>query len=175
LIYLIETNDFYKDISPDIQLKFDTSDYPSDHPLAGVNKKVLGMFKDEANSKQISEFVGLRAKQYAYRMHTVRPTGDLSTKGCVDKEHKKCKGIKKKVVENNITFDDYKKCLFNRTKQYEKMNVIRSRGHEIYTETLNKIALSANDDKRIIMDDCIHTLAYGHFRAERHSAARLRR
>jgi hypothetical protein len=40
LAYEIETDDFYKDISPDIQLKFDTSDYPNDHPLAGVNKKV---------------------------------------------------------------------------------------------------------------------------------------
>jgi hypothetical protein len=163
LIYLIETNDFYKDISPDIQSKFDTSDYPSDHPLAGVNKKVLGMFKDEACGRQIAEFVGLRAKLYSYRMHTVRPTGDLSTEGCVGKEHKKCKGIKKKIVENNITFDDYKKCLRSRKPQSRTMNVIRSRGHEIYTETLNKVALSADDDKRIIRDDGIHTLAYGHY------------
>ena len=65
-------------------------------------------------------------------------------------------------VEKNITFDDYRKCLFSGTEQHRTMNVIRSRGHEIYTETLNKIALSANDDKRIIMVDGIHTLAYGH-------------
>ena len=42
------------------------------------------------------------------------------------------------------------------------MNVIRSHWHEIYTEEINKIALSSDDDKRVIMTDGIHTLAYGH-------------
>ena len=41
------------------------------------------------------------------------------------------------------------------------MNVIRSREHELFTETVNKIALSANDDKRIIQPVKIQTLAYG--------------
>ena len=44
------------------------------------------------------------------------------------------------------------------------MNVIRSHLHEIYTEEINKVALSANDDKRIILEDGIHTLAYGHYK-----------
>jgi hypothetical protein len=44
-----------------------------------------------------------------------------------------------------------------------KMNVIRSRLHDLYTEEVNKVALSSNDDKRVIMDDGIHTLAYGHY------------
>ena len=43
-----------------------------------------------------------------------------------------------------------------------KINVIRSHCHEIYTEEINKIALSSDDDKRVIMADAIHTLAYGH-------------
>ena len=42
------------------------------------------------------------------------------------------------------------------------MNVITSHCHEIYTEEINKIALSSDDDKRVIMADGIHTLAYGH-------------
>ena len=45
--------------------KFDTSDYPPDHKsgiLTGVNKKVIGMFKDEVAGKQITHFVGLRPK-----------------------------------------------------------------------------------------------------------------
>ena len=42
------------------------------------------------------------------------------------------------------------------------MNVIRSHCHEIYTEVINKIALSSDDDKRIIMAEGKHTLAYGH-------------
>ena len=42
------------------------------------------------------------------------------------------------------------------------MNVIRSHCHEIYTEEIKKITLSSDDDKRVIMADRIHTLAYGH-------------
>ena len=42
------------------------------------------------------------------------------------------------------------------------MNVIRNHRHEIYIEEINKISLSSDDDKRVIMADGIHTLAYGH-------------
>ena len=45
-----------------------------------------------------------------------------------------------------------------------KMNVIRSHKHEIFTETVNKIAPSANDDKRVILEDKIFTSAYGHYK-----------
>ena len=43
------------------------------------------------------------------------------------------------------------------------MNVIRSHRHEVYTEQVNKIALSAEDDKQVILEDHVHTLAYGHY------------
>lgn len=150
----ITTEDLYKDISVDVDKWFDTSEYPENHPSgirAGVNKKVIGMFKDEACGKQIVGFVGLRAKLYAYKMHE-------------GAEHKKCKGVKKKTVENTITFDDYEQVLFSGAPQLRKMNVIRSHLHDVYTEELNKVALSADDDKRIIMEDGIHTLARGHYR-----------
>ena len=65
LCYEIETDDFFKDISGDIEAKFDTSEMPANHLSGirtGVNKKVLGMFKEEACGKQIAKFVGLRAK-----------------------------------------------------------------------------------------------------------------
>ena len=42
LMYQIQTDDFYSDISDDIEEKFDTSDYPPDHAsgiLTEVNKK----------------------------------------------------------------------------------------------------------------------------------------
>ena len=45
-----------------------------------------------------------------------------------------------------------------------RMNVIRSRKHEVFTETVNKIALCSEDDKRIICEDGIHTYALGDFR-----------
>ena len=71
LAYEIKTNDFYKDINPDIEKRFDTIDYPTNHPSeikTGLNSKVLGIFKNEAGGKQIVEFVGLRAKLYSYKM-----------------------------------------------------------------------------------------------------------
>lgn len=42
--------------------------------------------------------------------------------------------------------------------QMRKMNVVRSHKHEVATKTINKIALSVNDDKRIIKEDKISTL-----------------
>ena len=148
-MYEIETEDFYKDISEDVKDRFDTSDYPENHPSGiptGINKKVLGMFKDEAAGKGIKEFVGLRAKLYSYIMDN----GD---------ENKKCKGIKKQVVESSIKHEDYKTCLTTGKEQLRKQNILRSYEHEVYTEEVNKVALSALDDKRYILGDGIHTLA----------------
>ena len=84
--------------------------------------------------------------------------------GRTGEEHKKCKGVKKIVVKKTITHKDYRETLFSRTEQYRKMNVIRSHNHDLFTEEVNKIALSAADDKRVILEDQIHTLAYGHYK-----------
>ena len=77
-------------------------------------------------------------------------------------EEKKINGVTKNVTERSSEFDDYRECLFIRKEQHRQINVIRSHCHEIYTEEINKIALSSDDDKRVIMADEIHTLAYGH-------------
>src|SRR6218665_1921029 len=127
LAYEIETEDFYADIANDISDRFDTSDYPKDHPsgiVSGVNKKVIGMFKDEAAGKQIEEFVGLRSKLYSYIF--------------AKEERKNSKGVKKNVVKKTISNDNYKECLFTRREQLIKTNVIRSYYHDIYTKKLNK-------------------------------------
>ena len=153
-MYEIETEDFYKDISKDVWDRFDTSDYPENHPSGiptGINKKVLGMFKDEAAGKIIKEFVGLRAKLYSFIMED-------------GKENKRCKGVKKQVVESSITHEDYKTCLRTGKEQLRKQNILRSYNHEVYTEEVNKVALSALDDKRYILGDGIHTLAWGHYK-----------
>ena len=70
--------------------------------------------------------------------------------------------VTKNVTKRSIQFDDYRECLFSRKGQHRKMNVIRGHCHVIYTEEINKIALSSDDDKRVIMADGIHTLAYEH-------------
>ena len=46
------------------------------------------------------------------------------------------------------------------------MNVIRSHKHEVFTETVNKVALSHEDDRRVICEDGIHTWAHGHLRTK---------
>jgi hypothetical protein len=153
LYYEIKTEDFFKDISNNVHEKFDTSNLGKSHPSGiptGVNKKVIGMMKLETGAKQIEEFVGLRSKLYAYKL---AEDGD---------EEKKCKGIKKTVTRKEITFDNYKKCLFSGKRQWRGMNVFRSRLHEIYTERVVKVALSANDDKRLVHRDGINTTAIGH-------------
>ena len=158
LEYEIETEDFYKDISPDVETMFDTSNYPKEHLSecfegfpTGKNKKIIGMFKDECGGKQINEFVGLRAKLY-------------SNLTCEGKEEKKCKGVKKNVIKKNITHEDYKNCLFNEEIVEKDMNIIRHKKHNLYTETITKVALSANDDKRIILENKMNTLAYRHYK-----------
>ena len=155
-MYDIQTEDFYKDISADMKRRFDTSDYPPYHPSgipSGFNKKVLGMFKDEVGGKIIDEFVGLRAKLYSYKIFE-------------GEESKKCKGVKKSMIKKSIAHEDYKKCLFTRKEQLRKMNVIRSYKHDVYTEEINKIALSPDDDKRHILEDGVYTLALGHYRID---------
>ena len=152
LMYEIETEDFYKDIAGDVKDRFDTSDYPENHPsgiLTGINKKVLGMMKDEAAGKIIKEFVGLRSKLYSFMMDDGGET-------------KKCKGIKKQVVESSIRHEHYKTCLTTGKELLRKQNILRSYDHEVYTEEVNKVALSALDDKRYILSDGMHTLAWGH-------------
>ena len=67
------------------------------------------------------------------------------------------------MVKKRITIDDYEKCLFSGESQLRTMNVIRSRGHKVGTEKINKKALSSNDDKRIILPNKINTLAIGHY------------
>ena len=66
-MYEIHTEDFFEDIREDIKEKFDSSNFENSKLLI-LNKKVPGIFKDEAGGKIISEFVGLRAKSYAFDM-----------------------------------------------------------------------------------------------------------
>lgn len=86
-IYDIKT-DFYNDIRNDLIAQFDTSDYLKENefnfPL--INKKVLGMIKDECNGKIMKEFIGLRAKIYSYITDNM------------EKEVKKIKGVKQCVT-----------------------------------------------------------------------------
>ena len=153
-VYDIETEDFYRDIAGDIEKRFDTSGYSKDdnRPLPiGKNKKIIGLMKDELGGKIMTEFVALRAKMYAYRK--------LDEK---EPEDKRCKGTKKCVVAVSITFEDYKKCLIEGNTIYKEQILFEHKKHDVYTVNKSKIALNRDDDKRIVQEDGITTLARGY-------------
>ena len=144
----IKTNDFYEDIASDVENRFDTSNYEVNRPLPmGKNKKVIGLMKDELGGKVIAEFATLRPKTF------------LTDDG---KEDKKAKGTKKCVIKKMIKFNDYKKCLLNDEVIFKSQQRFISKNHDVYTENINKIALSSNDDKRIVSSDKITSYPYGY-------------
>ena len=99
LVYDIKTEDFYEDIEDDVPARFDTSGYCPNRPLpVGINKKVMGLMKDELGGKIMTEFVALRPKLYSYKV-------------LEGSEDKKCKGIKKCVVKKTLTFVFFVKSL----------------------------------------------------------------
>ena len=167
----IKTNDFYKDIASVVENRFDTSNYevntseataettaePSSlernalarRPLpTGKNKKVISLMKDELGGKIITEFVTLRPKTYSF----------LTDDG---KEDKKAKGTKKCIIKKMIKFNDYKKCLLNGEIILKSQQRFLSNKHDVYTENVNKRALS-NDDKRIVLSNKITSYPYGY-------------
>ena len=73
-------------------------------------KKVIGLMKDELGGKIMTEFVALRAKMYAYRKIDRLAAQHEHFVAC---DEKLCKGTKKYVVSEGLTFDDYKTCLFD--------------------------------------------------------------
>ena len=145
----IETEDFCKDIANDVEKRFDTSNYECDSLPTGKNKKVIGLMKDELGGRVITEFVALRPKTYSYL-----------TDDC--KEDKKAKGTKKCVIKRMIKFDDCKNCLLKGEVILKSQQRFISKGHEVYTENINKIALGSNDDKRIVSSDKITSYPYGY-------------
>ena len=150
LIMNIKTKDFHKDIAQDVEERFDTSNYDVDRPLPkGKNKKVICLMKDELGGGIITEFVALRPKTYSYM------TDEFI-------EMKKAKGSKKCVIKKMLKFEDYKKCLFDNEPMLKSPQRFKSENHEVYTENINKIALSSNDDKRIVALDGITSHTYGY-------------
>ena len=151
LVILVKTDDFYKDISNDVEILFDTSNYnkKDNRPLpTGKNKRVIGMFKDETGGKIMTEFCALGSKSYVYKLDD-------------DTEHKKAKGTKKCIVKRELMFENYEDALFIDKIIIRSQQRFRSYNHKVYTEEVNKIALSSNDDKRIQTYDKVTTFPYG--------------
>ena len=148
----IKTKDFYKDIAT--SNTFDTSNYEVNRPLPKGKKfkKMIGLMKDELGGKIMIEFVALRPKTYSYLMDD-------------DSEVKKAKGTKKCVIKRMfmiMLMNDYKDCLLNDEIILKSQQRFKSEAHDVYTEEINKTALSSNDGERLQTFDRIITYLYGY-------------
>ena len=162
----VKTEDFYKDIADDIDKWFDTSKHDKDdnRPLPiGKNKNVVGKFKDKLDGKIIIEFLALRAKAYTFLTDCYDDDDDDD-----DDDYDKNKIINKKaevtnkcVIKRELTFKNYKDSLLNNEIVIKSQHRFRSDHHNVYTEDVNKIMLSSNDDRRIQTFDRITKYPYG--------------
>ena len=108
------------------------------------NEMVVGKMKDEYKGIPVKKFVGLKSKMYSM----------LSDDG---KESNTAKG------RNTVTeFNEFKDTLFYKKVMRHKMKRIPGKKHKIGTYEINKTSLLCFADKRFILDDGIHTLAYFH-------------
>ena len=150
----VKTEDVYEDIADYVENRFDTSycecnSNEVNRPLpSGKNKKLIGLLKDELGGKTMTEFVALRPKTCSYLMDD----GHSDKK---PKETKKC------VMKRRLKFNDYKDCLLNNEIILKSQQRFESEAHNVYTEEVNKIALSSNDDKRLRTFDRITSYPYG--------------
>ena len=159
-VMYIKTEDFYKDIADDVERWFDTSNYngKDERPLPiGKNKKVIGLFKDELGGKIMTEFCALRAKAYSFLIDDYSDE-DYEKNKIINK---KAKDAKKCIVKAEIIFKNYVDALFNDKVLIKSQQRFRSDHHKVFTEEVNKIALSSDDDQRIQTFDKVTTFPYG--------------
>ena len=113
-----------------------------------MNKKVIWKFKDELNGKVMTEFYAPRAKTYAFRIDD-------------DSEKKRAKGTKKCVIKRILKFEHYTYSLFKNKPILMSQQRFKSDHQIVYTEKINKVAISSNDDTRIQTFDGVVTYPYG--------------
>ena len=130
--------------------RFDFSNFPKDHPLHNTeNEKKMGYFKMEYGAKEMTEFVGLKAKQYSIL--------------CSCDSIHRAKGVPAN-ASKQLLHEDYIKTLRTGLEKHTSFDAIRSFKHKLYTVSTEKTALSAFDDKRFILNCGIKSLPYGHYK-----------
>jgi len=174
LCYHVETGDIYRDMSEMIT-EFDTSNYPKDHPLySKARAKKLNFIKDEFAGMPIEEYTGLTVKMNAFKAPGMVEEGTPEDELVPNKLT--AKGVKKSVTKS-YSLTDYRNVLDAaialvggddsakpKAHTVADMYAIRSHAHEMYLVRQSKIALSASCNKKAMMRDGIHMLAYGHYR-----------
>ena len=137
--------------------------------------------KDELGGKIMTEWVALRPKTYSCSMDDGKKAKETKeakgTKKCVIKRdlrfktYEDCnkatqvdniiKYIEKNVVNTDVLKENYKELIKNNKLTLRTQKRFTSESHNIFTEEVNKISLSLNDDKRIQSIDSVETYAYG--------------
>ena len=178
LAYQITNHDVYQGMA-DIAENFDFSEYPKDHFLYDdKHMKVVGKFKDECLGQLMCKFIGLRPKLYSFlykrnaffdwengiEVEVDKPTPTSVQRTIIDSKNVG-KGIKNN-VRKLLTIDQYEECRSDLKPIKKEMKTIRSDCHNLFTFKTDKIALSAFDNKRWILDDGINTLAHGHYKTK---------
>jgi len=139
----IQMHDLYRDMGENAEL-FDTRNF------AAANHRVLGKFKSETGLMAPREFVGLRPKMYSL--------------DCLPKSQKSAKGIQKRYINDHVRHSHYLGVLRNvKRNMISRFRMFRSTNHVVNTIEMNKVCLCAMDDKRFVLEDGVHTLAYGHY------------
>jgi hypothetical protein len=151
LLYYFQVNTI-DDYMHDNAHLFDTSNYPTSHPLySRSNEKKIGCFKNETAGISPQEFVALRPKCYSILLSK-------------NDSKRTCKGVKRGFVSKHMRHNMYLRTLRNHVKASATFQNIRSKNHVVQTVEITKYALSAADDKRYILECGEKTLAYGHHR-----------
>ena len=104
----------------------------------------------------MTEVFALRAKTYAYLINGYNDA-DYDKKKIINK---KAKGTKKCVMKRRLIFENYTNSLFNDKIMSKSQQRFKSDFHNVYTEEINKIALSSNDDKKLQTFDKITIYPY---------------
>lgn len=156
---------------------FDCSEFVNkDHPLITnftaeeikKNAKVPGKFKDELGGRDGDEFIALRAKMYYIRMFDPnddkhRAKGIPEKAVIVDDEKDKEKDTKEK-KGRALGYDDYIKALEGGgVDRVTFQTFTRTKDYIIHSKTVEKIGLTAADDKSHYFDS-MRSLRYGHKR-----------
>ena len=139
--------DLAVELNTDDEQVIDTSNFevvPTE-PRHCAHNNEPGLFKSETGNHSIVKFIGLRAKTYI--MVCDDGSIKMSVKGCPMKE------------KTRLTYDDFERVLFSRGEGYKiEFDAIRSKYHLVRSVRLERIVLSADDRKRYILPDLIHTL-----------------
>ena len=110
--------------------------------------------KDDCGGKILTEWVALRPKLYSF----------LTEEKEKIEGKQKAKGLKKSMKNKSLRHENFLKCLKTGESQTRKQCLFRSRDHHIFTENMTKVALSANDDKRVVLGNGVDTWGIGHWR-----------